>query len=296
MSRHAGMQETIFSLAALHNVLEEFRPEVVHNHFSRSDFVLFLRAVSPRVPAVLTHHSGAQGFHLELYDHVIFLSQGMQEQFAPVGSALRSRSSVVYYPVEDIFREGAIVPPEERQAVAFVGRPTRAKGLDMLIEAWGSEPRLRKLPIRVCGASKEEATYSSWGRKIGIDLRFEGRLSSPELREVLSQSILIVNPSRLEGFSVAVLEALCCGTPVVGWAPQLGEIQKRWGFEVGVPFDARVQSSGDLARSVMGALESNLRSMERSAAMAEIARQEFSVERYGRENRAIYQSLVGRRS
>ncbi|MGA2819275.1 MAG: glycosyltransferase family 4 protein [Anaerolineales bacterium] len=293
MCRHPGMQETVFSLASLRNVLNEFRPDLVHNHFARSDFVLFLRATSPRLPVVLTHHTGAKGFHLELYDHIIFLSQWMQEQFAPVGSALRSQSSVVYYPVEDIFREGAIVPSRDRQAVVFVGRPTRAKGLDVLIEAWRNEPKLQQLPIRVCGSSEEEATDSRWTREKGIDLRFEGRLSPHQLMEVLSHSILMVNPSRLEGFSVAVLEALCCGTPVIGWAPQIAEIQSRWGFEVGVPFDARAQSSGDLARSVLAVLEGNLRSTERSAAIAEHARQDFSVERYGRENQTIYQSVLG---
>ncbi len=296
MCRHPGMQEIVFSLASLRNVLNEFRPDLVHNHFARSDFVLFLRATSPKVPVVLTHHTGAKGFHLELYDHIIFLSQWMQEQFAPLGSALRSRSSVVYYPVEDIFREGAIVPSRDRQAVVFVGRPTRAKGLDVLIEAWRSEPKLRQLPIRVCGSSEEEAACSRGTREKGIDLRFEGRLSLPELREVLSHSILMVNPSRLEGFSVAVLEALCCGTPVIGWAPQIAEIQRRWGFEVGAPFDARTQSPGELARSALAVLEGDLRSNERSAAIAEHARRDFSVERYGRENRNIYQSVLGLRS
>ena len=163
----------------------------------------------------------------------------------------------------------------------------------MLIEAWRNEPKLQQLPIRVCGSSEEEATDSRWTREKGIDLRFEGRLSPHQLMEVLSHSILMVNPSRLEGFSVAVLEALCCGTPVIGWAPQIAEIQSRWGFEVGVPFDARAQSSGDLARSVLAVLEGNLRSTERSAAIAEHARQDFSVERYGRENQTIYQSVLG---
>jgi glycosyltransferase involved in cell wall biosynthesis len=44
-------------------------------------------------------------------------------------------------------------------------------------------------------------------------------------------------PSRSESFGLVYIEALACGTPVVGFGPTLAEIERATGRSCGVPLD-----------------------------------------------------------
>jgi glycosyltransferase involved in cell wall biosynthesis len=111
----------------------------------------------------------------------------------------------------------------------------------------------------------------------------------------LAHSRALVNPSRLEGFSVALLEALACGTPVVGWADQVRELEHWWEMPVGAPFDGRTQSADELADAIRRLLNGPSQSDAARATIAAHARRHFTLERFGQEYLAAYQQVVRRR-
>jgi glycosyltransferase involved in cell wall biosynthesis len=92
---------------------------------------------------------------------------------------------------------------------------------------------------------------------------------------------------------VALLEALCCGTPIVGWAPQVMELETLLGMSVGEPFDGRTQTAAELAAAMRRALEGASVSPRGRRRLAEAARERFSEERYLATYLEIYRELDG---
>lgn len=110
----------------------------------------------------------------------------------------------------------AFVPPEQppggRFRVLFAGQMVQRKGLSYLLEAW------KRLAL-----PDAELVLAGRGRRDeGLLARYHGRYrleadASPDrLRKLYQTSDVFCMPSLAEGFGLVYLEALACGTPVIG--------------------------------------------------------------------------------
>lgn len=92
------------------------------------------------------------------------------------------------------------------------------KGFDLLISAFD---RLKlpsdKWELTIIGEGKERANLECQINQVGLsnNIHLVGRMGKNEIAKILSSSDVFIFPSRSENFSVAVLEALCVGLPVV---------------------------------------------------------------------------------
>ena len=100
----------------------------------------------------------------------------------------------------------------------FVGRLDARKGFLHLIKAW---PRVvERLPsskLLVIGNGPERLAAEKYLAQEGIvhTVTFLGRVDSRELVRLYSEAQCVAVPSVFEGFGLAALEALACGTRVV---------------------------------------------------------------------------------
>jgi glycosyltransferase involved in cell wall biosynthesis len=112
--------------------------------------------------------------------------------------------------------------PEWRAAprAAFVGRLAPEKGLDTLIDAW---PLVRSIHpaarLSLFGEGPErsalEARIQASGLTLGPGQAVELPGTVPDATAALRDVDLFVLPSREEGMSIALLEAMALGVPIV---------------------------------------------------------------------------------
>jgi glycosyltransferase involved in cell wall biosynthesis len=290
--RHPLFQDLCF-LEGLRLAIDSFRPDVVHCQQTESDIPPMFRILKCKVPFLLTHHSGRSGHFLDAYDRIIFLSRSMQAEVCHRTGFPPEKSQVIYIPISDEFLEGSVVPADERRGVVCVGGLKDAKGVDLLLEAYHHSRPLRHNPLHLCGTGPEEARYRTFADSHRLPVVFHGRITAPEVRKIVSRAKLLVNPSRMEGFSVAITEALACGTPVVGWADQVNELRDVWQRPVGYPFDGRVQTAGELAALLERALADPMGRTASRRELARLARESFSMKRYGAEIVRVYGEMTG---
>jgi glycosyltransferase involved in cell wall biosynthesis len=289
--RHSLFQDLCF-LEGLRLAIERFKPDILHCHQSTSDIPILLPLTGKKPAAVLTHHSGRIGTNLDVYDRVIFLSRSMQEEVCRQSGYPAERTRILYYPISDEFLAGEIVPAQERNGLVSVGNLKDAKGVDLLLEVYRRSERLRKHPLHLCGSGPDEERYKELAVQNGLPVVFHGRLTVPDVKAIVSRAVLLVNPSRMEGFSVALLEALACGTPVLGWAPQVSELEEWWHRPVGFAFDARRQTAEELEALLLRALEDPILTDRSRTELSGLARESFSMERYGKEMAGHYTELL----
>jgi glycosyltransferase involved in cell wall biosynthesis len=289
--RHSLFQDMAF-LEGLRIAVDRFQPDILHCHQTESDIPILLPLTGKKPPAILTHHSGRIGRDLDAYDRIIFLSRSMQEEVCRQSGYPEERTRILYYPIADEFLSGAVVPAPERDGLVSVGNLKDAKGIDLLLEVYRRNERLRKHPLHLCGSGPDEEKYKALAAKDNLPAVFHGRLTAPEVKAIVSKARLLVNPSRMEGFSVALLEALACGTPVVGWAPQVKELEEWWHRPVGFAFDARSQSAEELEAVLLRTLENPVLEDRSRTELAGLAREAFSMDRYGREMTGHYSDLL----
>lgn len=106
--------------------------------------------------------------------------------------------------------------PAGVQIACCVRRLTPRTGVDGLLRAWARLEGDRLL--LVAGVGPERARLEALARQLGLgsSLRFLGLVSDEELVEIYRAADVSVVPSvALEGFGLAALESLACGTPVV---------------------------------------------------------------------------------
>lgn len=112
----------------------------------------------------------------------------------------------------DQFSPGSPVAASERPLqLLFVGNTSRRKGFDAAVEL---ARRMGDSVEIVCTGGLRGGA----DRGLPTNIRFVGRLSTPELVEAYRRCDVALVPSRYEGFGYAALEGMACGKPVLGFA------------------------------------------------------------------------------
>jgi len=123
----------------------------------------------------------------------------------------------------DQWRSASTRNPEKR--VIFVGRLEEGKGLDTLLGSFALLYEQRPdVCLTVVGDGTQRARMEAEAEALGIRgvVDFRGWAEPEAIAGMLRASCLYYLPSLAEGLSIAVLEALACGTPVV--ATSVGDL------------------------------------------------------------------------
>lgn len=100
--------------------------------------------------------------------------------------------------------------------VLFTGRHRYYKGLPWLVEA---AARI-DAPVVIAGDGPERAAMEKLAHSLGVPVHFPGHLTHADLVAHLHACEMLVFPSveRSEAFGMSIMEAHCCGKPVVATA------------------------------------------------------------------------------
>ena len=163
---------------------------------------------------------------VKLVNNYIAVSQFGAERFKTLFE-LDHEIDVVYNGVEtnNVYRKA--FPKVSR--VLYFGTLSHAKGTDRLIDIY-NDLALKFPDMELCIAGKtqeyfEEEVYPRFNDKAKSNVQFLGFLSKEDIDKQIDQSTYILFPSRLENFSVALLEAMSRGRICFGWnIPSFNEI------------------------------------------------------------------------
>lgn len=127
----------------------------------------------------------------------------------------------VFYPQKTdrkkVLKELGITIPDDAILVTFSGRVLLRKGIDVILEANRLLDPKNKIHFLIFGEGRieDELNPNCFDRYCFERMHFVGHRSPVELAKGHNIARLSVAPSRLEGFGLAVLEAMACGLPVI---------------------------------------------------------------------------------
>lgn len=107
------------------------------------------------------------------------------------------------------------LPPGACAEVIYMGRLEHVKGVDVLLHAWRSVAAACAARLTIVGGGRRADDYRALAEALGLgdSVRFESAVADPS--HLLRGAHVYVQPSRQEGLSNAVLEAMACGLPIV---------------------------------------------------------------------------------
>jgi glycosyltransferase involved in cell wall biosynthesis len=110
---------------------------------------------------------------------------------------------------------------ENNSYFLYIGRISKEKGLDVLINAMKNIP---EIPVHIVGSGDEEEYYKNLVKKNNLNnIKFTGYKSGTELEEEYKNCIATILPCNwFENFPRSVLESFTCGKPTI--ASQIGGI------------------------------------------------------------------------
>jgi starch synthase len=298
--------------------------DVVHSHTWYANLAGHLAATLYDIPHVLTVHSleplrpwkaeqlgggyalstWCERVAIESADAVIAVSSGMRaDVLATYPSLAAGRVHVIRNGIDtdeyapdpgtDVLEQYNIDPG--RPTVVYVGRVTRQKGLPVLLRA--AELLEPEVQIVLCAGQADTAELGAEVTGLVGHLRhsrsgmvwLDGMLPKREVIQILSHATVFACPSLYEPLGIVNLEAMACGTPVIG--SRVGGIPE-------VVLDAQtglLVPPGDYVL-LAEALTSLLSDPARARAMGELGREhvaaEFSWASIAGQTAALYTSLT----
>jgi glycosyltransferase involved in cell wall biosynthesis len=208
------------------------RLDIVHIYTNEEDIVLpFIEYCNK--PVVLTHHdpfnfSTQYRTIFPKYKHLNWLSLSMSQRSTMPADTNWIHN--IYHGIDPDRFEVNLQPdpaPHSRY-VAYLGRIIEAKGVHLAIGAIKQYNRGvlpdQQLSLRIAGKHYSgQAKDSYWQQKIApeidnINIFYDGFLSSDaQLQDFLGNAEALVVPSKFEEpFGMVMIEALACGTPIIG--------------------------------------------------------------------------------
>lgn len=175
-------------------------PSVVTLH----DFTSITMPTRHRLKTVLSFNLFI-GRSLERAARIAAVSHAVANEAVRGFGVPRSKIEIVPNGVDEFFSPGGT----EGDSILFVGTLEPRKGVDDLLAVWRSlaPPRPR---LVLCGDE-------GWRTRIAPspEIEMTGFVTRERLRELYRNALMLVYPSRSEGFGIPPLEAMACGAPVI---------------------------------------------------------------------------------
>jgi glycosyltransferase involved in cell wall biosynthesis len=177
-----------------------------------------------------------------------------------------------------------------RNKILFVGRvDDKRKGFDFVESAFRlvivDFPEANLEIIGQCSGEMKSYLHTRYGESVNV----RGVVDDNELTDAMASSLLLVMPSRYEGFGMPYVEAMSCGTPVVG--SNIGPIP-----EV-IPTDCSyIVEVGDV-KAIAEIMARHLRKPELSDSMGVICQQyslKYDWEIVAKAHNVLYTTLMNR--
>jgi glycosyltransferase involved in cell wall biosynthesis len=214
--------------------LRRFDVDVLNVHLPVPGLGDMALAVRGERPAVLTYHSGSMRKGRRLVDAMIsgyerwmlpaaFARAGVLVAVSPASLATGHPGAIQITPGVDPqrFTPGA-APSARARTLLYVGRMDRSsawKGVDVLMRALATVD-LPDVRLRLVGNGDATGDLADLARTLGVldRIDFAGELRGDELVAAMQEAAVAVLPSRsaAESFGMALVEAMACGTPVIG--------------------------------------------------------------------------------
>lgn len=188
-------------------------------------------------------------------------------------------------------RRSALQAPDSTPLVLFAAHNFALKGLRELIEAAAAPAGRDARFITVVSGRDASGPYERLAARLGVSARFRFCGSSDDMRGWYAAADVLAHPTWYDPCSRVVLEALCCGLPVVTtrWNGAAEAITRgRHGIVVEEPHDADA-----LATAIATAAGPEMRAALREDGPALRAR--LSMARHAEELLALYAAVARRR-
>ncbi|WP_296193963.1 glycosyltransferase [uncultured Microbacterium sp.] len=220
-------------------VLDDIKPDVVH---SQSHIVLgrgLTREARKRgIPVIATNHVMAENIldHTTLpplLDKVfVKLAWDDAERTLKMSRAVTTPTRKAADFLEATIDVSGVIPvscgirasnytadltPRTEHRVLFVGRLTREKNVDRMLRAVASLVPALDIKIDIVGGGDQRKALEQTAAELGLADRvtFHGRVDEDELRRIYTRASVFAMPSIAELQSIATMEAMASGLPVV---------------------------------------------------------------------------------
>lgn len=183
--------------------------------------------------------------------------------------------------------------PECKPLALFLGRLNYIKGLDILAKAWPEVARKVPTAHLVIAGPDDDHLYESMRREFALQgvldsVTYVGMVPPNVAASLLRRCSLLVSPSYLESFGMAIVEAMAAGIPVVV-TDRVNIARDIAAADAGVV----TACSGEAVAQAVAAL---LQDPGRAAAMGsrgrEFARNSYALESTARKMNGAFHSLV----
>jgi glycosyltransferase involved in cell wall biosynthesis len=234
--------------SAVSQTIARLRPDIVQTHNIKSHALVARATGRHQIPWVAFHHGyTSTDLKVRLYnlvdrwslpraDAVVTTCRPFADELAHAGID-RQRITVVHNAAAgtapmDRRSARALLGLDDAPLIVAVGRLSREKGHDVLIDACASLQRMsRDAPtLLIAGEGPEHDRLAARARRRGIKLRLDGFQAS--IAPYYAAADVFVLPSRSEGSPNVLLEAMAAGRPIVatsvGGVPEIascGEVQ-----------------------------------------------------------------------
>lgn len=215
------------SVAALKQVIQEQRPDVIHAHDMRASF--YAAGACGKIPLISHIHNNnfdsrgvspksvAYLFAAHKARHIFWVSQSSYEGYA-FHSLFQKKSSVLYniIDVNALYEKTSLDTNEYDYDITYIGRLTPPKNPQRLMNVFrlviDKKPNVK---IAVIGTGELEAETKALAQQYDLlqNVDFLGFQSNP--LKILYDSRVMAMTSRWEGTPMCALEAMALGVPIV---------------------------------------------------------------------------------
>ena len=226
-------------LISIYNLISKIKPDIIHvqapNYFGS---MALIPAKLKNIPVIATAYRAeidsinfVLGFlrklTLKQYDHIVTCSE-FSKSLAIKAGAKKEHMTVIYNSCNEILYLSPSTPstrkklglPQDKKIILFIGNLIQIKGIFTLMNALIDLRDKSDFYTIIVGQGKEEKVLKELIVKenLGDKVSLMGWHPQQELPDFYHSADVFVLPSLIEGHSVAILEAMASGLPVIATA------------------------------------------------------------------------------
>lgn len=209
-----------------HDIMHVHGTNYIYFHFinkkRRKPIVLTIHGINGFDPNVVSYNNQRKIEKLisaQTFRNIVFVSSELKTQWIKKYGELKSECSVIFnsFDSSSFYYDDGIAKKHRKIIISTVGRVYPLKGQERTILALSQREEFNNFEYWVIGDgdSKYIEKLHQLANTIGVNVVFWGLLDSIEVAKKLRESDYMILPSTSEGFGIAFLESIACGTKVI---------------------------------------------------------------------------------